>query len=287
VLQRDQALPAPSRCAYHTVWYVLVMQTTLTIMSVWAFYVLSVHLFAGEYRVVRPFRGAEVEPFARGTMLAVWHLVTWSLLALAVSVSAAALTHRLQTLVVFAGILSLGYSCAFATVSKRELGAAVRLPQWLLLGPLAVGLFATESGRPAAIAAATLIALLGLAHIAWLFGVSWPARDRGELAKYVLPPSPKARPLPMPGAAATTTVALVLLSIAATLLCPDWLAGRSRPVALGIAFMFFSRALFGWLYWAPSRFKSPAPFLAYDRWIYSPGCALIAALVGASAVGAP
>ncbi len=45
----------------------------------------------------------------------------------------------------------------------------------LLLAPAVLGLVAMQTARPAAVAAGVLIALIGLGHLAWALGVSWPA----------------------------------------------------------------------------------------------------------------
>lgn len=259
----------------------------LIILAVWSGYITCVHTFGGARRVVAPFREAAIEPFARGTMLVVWHMVTWSLVTLTGALALAAFAPRFHDLVAFAAIQMAGFAVVFFVTSRRELGAGISLPQWLLIGPLALGLAATELPRSAALAAAVLVGLIGLGHLAWAFGAPWPARDRAQLTAHVFPrvdggggSSDRAKRFArLPSRSITLFVTLVFLVMSACLA-----ATASRGAVLGIAAIFALRGVGGLLYWSRRRERSalPSPFYVYNRFMYSPGCLLIAALAAAS-----
>lgn len=144
------------------------MKPTLVVLALWSAYVTAVHVFGGRTRVLRPFREATVEPFARATMLVVWHIATWGLAMLTGTLALAAFVPGLEGVVAFTGVQVFGFAAVFIVTSRRELGAAIRLPQWLLLGPLACGLLATTFAQPGAITAGILLAALGVGHVlAW------------------------------------------------------------------------------------------------------------------------
>ena len=253
----------------------------LLILALWSAYITGVHVFSGARRVIAPFREAAVEPFARATLLVVWHMVTWSLLTLTGALTLAAFSPRGRDLVAFAAIQTAGFAVVFVVTSRRELGAGIRLPQWLLFGPLAVGLAAAQLPRAAAIAAAVLVALIGLGHLAWALGATWPARDRAQLAAHVFPRVEGAakRFARLPSRGTTLFVTLVFLVMSACLA-----ATTSRSIVLAIAAIFALRGVVGLVYWSRSRERSslPSPFYVYNRFMYSPGCLLIAALAAAS-----
>lgn len=257
----------------------------LFILAIWSAYITCVHTFGGARRVVAPFREATVEPFARGTMLVVWHMVTWSLVTLTGALALAAFAPGFHDLVAFAAIQTAGFAVVFFVTSRRELGAGISLPQWLLIGPLALGLAATELPRSAAIAAAVLVGLIGVGHLAWAFGAPWPARDRAQLTAHVFPSvdgdggGRAKRFARLPSRSITLFATLVFLAMSACLA-----ATASRGVVLGIAAIFALRGVVGLVYWSRRRERSalPSPFYVYNRFMYSPGCLLIAALAAAS-----
>jgi hypothetical protein len=269
------------------------MQATYAVMAVWAAYVGSVHIFGGEMRVVRPLRLAHVERFARGTLLAVWHMVTWALLTLTIAIALAAATPRLKDLIIFAGIQAAGFAAVFVAIARRELGAAIRLPQWLLLGPLAIGLLSAATPRPGAIAAGAMIGLLGLLHFAWALGFDWPARDRQELSAHVLPTTiAQTRAGRFAPRSMTFVVTFAFVAMSACVVAPELLGAafpiRQSSLLATIAGIFTLRGVGGLLYWAKRRepkaspVRPPSTFVLYNQIVYSPCCLLIAALIVAS-----
>src|SRR5689334_15928445 len=94
------------------------MRATLVVLALWASYVTAVHVLGGAQRVVGPLREARVEPFARGTLLVVWHMVTWALVTLTAAIALAALTTRFGDLVVFAGVQAAGFSAVFLVTAR-------------------------------------------------------------------------------------------------------------------------------------------------------------------------
>ena len=261
-------------------------------------------MLGGEKRVVKPLRDSTVDPFARGVLLVVWHMVTWALLTLTGAIALAAVSPRFGDLVAFAGLQAAGVSAVFVLVARRELGAAIRLPQWLLLGPLALGLLATQTDRPAAVAAGALVGLIGIGHLAWALGAPWPARDREQLAAHVIPRSGLARSglarsglarsglarSGLPSRAMTLAVTFVFLATSLCLVAPEVVVGRLVPgshgLVIAIATVFALRGVGGLLYWSRRRESrgggAPSPFFGYNRFMYSPGCLFIAALAVAS-----
>ena len=265
------------------------MRTTLVVLGWWAAYVTAVHVLGGAKRVVGPLREAAVEPFARGTLLVVWHMVTWALVTLTLAIGLAAFSSRFDDLVLFAGVQAAGFSAVFLVTSRKELGAAIRLPQWLLLGPLAFGLLATSTHRPAALAAGVLVGLIGVGHVAWALGAPWPARDRAQLAAHVMPQTPRTpRPSSLPSRAITIAVATIFLAMSACIVAPEAVAGvvHASWLVLAIAAIFALRGLAGFVLWRRNGAETtaPSPFFVYNRVMYSPGCLLIAALAAASTV---
>ncbi len=271
------------------------MRPTLVVLALWAGYITLVHVLGGARRVVTPLREAAVEPFARGTLLVVWHMVTWALVTLTAAIAVAAVDSRFENLVMFAGLQATGFSAVFVITSRRELGAAIRLPQWLLLGPLAFGLLATITDRSAALAAGALVGLIGLGHLAWALGVPWPARDRAQLSAHMLPRAGASRlPSRLPSRAITLVVTAVLFAMSACLVAPDLVAHvvpGVRWLVVAIAAVFALRGIGGLAYWTRRRESgpdaAPSPFFVYNRVLYSPGCLLIAALAATSSASMP
>lgn len=282
------------------------MQTTLILLATWTGYITALHLVGGEGRVVKPLRAGKVDPFARGVLLVVWHMVSWALLTLTGAIALAAFSPRFGDLALFAGVQAAGFAVVFAVLARRELGAAIHLPQWLLFGPLALGLLATRTERPAAVAAGVLVGLIGVGHLAWALGAPWPARDREQLAAHVMPRSGLPRhggvgrvgrvgrvgsalPAGLPSRAMTLAVTLVFLAMSVCLVAPE-VVGRfvpgSHAVVIAIATAFALRGVGGLLYWSRRRESRgggpPSPFFVYNRFMYSPGCLFIAALAAAS-----
>ncbi len=262
---------------------------TLLVFALWAGYITAVHVLGGAKRVVTPFRAAAVEPFARGTLLVVWHMVTWVLVTLTGALMLAAVSTRFGNLVVFSGVQAAGFAIVFVVTARRELGAAIRLPQWLLLGPLAIGLFATwsriETPRSAGIAAGALVGLIGLGHLGWALGRPWPARDRDQLAAHVIPRSGFGRlQSGLPSRAMTLAATAIFFAMSGCLVASAMLPGSPR-LTLAIATVFALRGVVGLVYWSRRRESKdgvPSPFFVYNRVLYSPGCVLIAALAALS-----
>jgi Protein of unknown function (DUF3995) len=256
------------------------MRLTLLVLALWAAYVTALHTSGGERRIVQPFRRARVAPpFVHGMVLVVWHMVTWALVTLTAAIAVAAWSPHGPALVILAAAQVAGFTVVFLVTSRRELGAALRLPQWLLLGPLALGLAATAAPRPGAVAAAILVALVGIVHVVWALGSPWPAADREELTAHVFPSSGRhQRSARLPSRAITLGVAAAFFTMSACLVRP----GASRWLVLGIALVFAARGAGGLFLWRQARGAPSSPFHVYNRLMYSPCCLLVAALAAAS-----
>ena len=127
-------------------------------------------------------------------------------------------------------------------------------------GPLALGL-------------AGLLTAIGALHLAWAFGLRWPAPKGGSLAAYA---SGGRR---QPGRGLTITVASAILSGAAVILAfsaplairPWWLL--ALPYA-GLTAVFLLRGAAGYVP-AIWRYAEGTPFHRLNRLYYSPLCLLI------------
>lgn len=256
----------------------------LIVVAVWALYAASVHAFAGQARVLGPMLRADVPAFSRATLLVIWHVTTVVLLVLAGTILGAAFSHWAKPLLALALLHSLGFLVLFLWIGKRELGEPIRLPQWLLFGPLVIALGASFTSHPAAFASAGMLAVLAFAHFAWAANCNWPARDEGDLASYVVPEN-MGRQLKggFPGRLATLAVAMALLALATVPVSIALGASWRWPARL-IAAVFLVRGLFGLFYRPWSLSRSQQPYATYNRIFYSPGCLLIAAVVSIDAL---
>jgi Protein of unknown function (DUF3995) len=257
----------------------------LLVVAAWALYVAAVHVRGGTPRVISPLRGADLPDFARATLVVVWHATTLTLLVLAGSVVAAALSSHARPLLAFGLVQACGFGLIFWRVARREIGEPIRLPQWLLFGPLALALASSFTSHPAAVAASAMLVTLGLAHVAWAAGSAWPARDGAQLASYVVPEGFAARGggRALPSRAATASVAVSLFGMAVAALAPAFDA-RARGGALAVSALFALRGVFGLLYtpWSPRA--SRQPFAVYNRVLFSPACLFVAAIIALDAV---
>lgn len=200
----------------------------------------------------------------------------------------------MQTTLVVLALWAAYVAAVFVLTARWDLGAAVRRSRWALLGPLALGLFATQTARPAAVAAGVLVGLIGVLHLVWAFGAPWPARDRERLVAYVMPRRggshlEGALRSGLPSRAMTLAVTCAFLGMSACLLVPETVAHvvpGVRWLVLTVAAVFALRGVVGLVYWSrrrESRGRTPSLFFVYNRVMYSPGCLLIAALAAASA----
>ena len=203
-----------------------------------------VHVFAGQRRVVGPLRAQVTDPFAAAVLVVVWHMVTWTLAVLAV-----ALLLQPTWLV---PALCGGFAVIFVAVSQRFFSAAIRLPQWILFGAIAV-----YSAAPAP--AAVLLAAIALVHLAWALGFSWPEKDLESLALAII----GRRVLPS---------RLACLAVAGVLSLMIWalLAPGPAWTRYAIAAVFLLRGTLGFvepLFRAGIR---RTPYLQYSRYMYTP-----------------
>lgn len=188
-----------------------------------------------------------------------------------------------------------GYVAAvFILTTRGELGAVIRRLRRALLGPLALGLLATQTARPAAFVAGVLVGLIGVVHLAWAFGAPWPARDRERLVACVMPRRGESHlegslRSGFPSRAMTLAVTCAFLGMSACLLVPETVARvvpGVRWLVLTVAAVFALRGVVGLVYWSRRREspgRTPSLFFVYNRIMYSPACLLIATLAAVSA----
>jgi hypothetical protein len=126
---------------------------------------------------------------------------------------------------------------------------------------------------PLALGLAGLLAAIAALHLAWAFGLTWPAPKGGSLAAYA---SGGRR---APGRAPTVAVAAAILAGAAVILAfgsplaAPW--GRLAALAYaGLTAVFLLRGAAGYVP-AIWRYAQGAPFHRLNRLYYSPLCLLI------------
>ncbi|HYQ02361.1 MAG TPA: DUF3995 domain-containing protein [Polyangiaceae bacterium] len=233
--------------------------TLLYVAAGLCLFTLAVHGLVGQQRVVAPLLRGGVEPFARATLVAVWHMITWTLAAASAALLFAAFTVPAYAFGV--GLLCLGYALIFAWVGQRSFGSAIRLPQWILLGAVGVFALAGSTANPG-ISKGTLagvLGVLGFVHALWALGVAWPSRDAQSLAMAVIGRKQG------PSALACWVAAFGLCAAGALLVLP-----APRAVRSCIAGAFVLRGTLGFV--EPS-FRGEirgTPYLVYSRYMYTP-----------------
>lgn len=255
------------------------MASTLLLAAVLMLYTTFVHAVPGGKHVVGPLRAAtDVVPFSRATLYVVWHAVTWMFLSIVAALIAAALLPAAQWVVPLAAMQIAGFAIVFMVVARRTMGAVILLPQWFLLGPLAILLFACVlTPQAPRWALVVLVGFIALVHFAWAAGLTWPAVDRAQLAQYVIGRKT------MPGRVPTAIVGFGLLVVA--LLFASTSEAAALSSARGAVIAIFAVRGVGGLF--ESRVRAEivgTPYALYSRFMYSPLCLVLAAL-GALAIG--
>ena len=247
------------------------MTSTLLIAAAWMLYTTGVHALIGGRLVAGPLRSAALAPFPQATLLVVWHGVTWLFLTIAGALALGALHPGLRVLAPFAALQLVGLAVIFLVVARRLLGSSIRLPQWFLLGPLAIVAASTLAARSNAVAAAAILAAMGAVHAGWAAGLSWPARDAEELALHVIGLHR------MPSRSACALVALTLGAFAGILLV-ERTDGSVMVARVAIVAVFAARGVLGLVEARLRPVILGKPYATYSRLLYSPLCLLIAAL---------
>ena len=93
-------------------------------LAVWSLYIVFVHVVGGGKRVLAPMLEATLPPFARATLIVVWHVTTMLLVLLAGMIAAAPFVTSPLPLLVLAIVLTVGFSVVFIRTARSELGAA-------------------------------------------------------------------------------------------------------------------------------------------------------------------
>jgi len=239
----------------------------MLILAAFALYVALVHLVAGQKRVVVPLMADGIAAFPKSTLFVVWHMVSFMLVATAgmlVWLSAhpdPALRLFLSAQLAFAAVI-------FILRASHSHGAGFALPQWILLGPLALCIALPQHG------AAVVLALLALLHVGWAMGMVFPSPSRELAPTYVVGWRAGAR---LPSRSATIVVAIVLFAMAyASLSGPRWSALLVSAVLLG-------RGSFGFIEWRVRPRIAKTPYKLLSAAFYSPLCLLLGAVIFARA----
>jgi hypothetical protein len=239
----------------------------MLILAAFALYVSLVHLVAGQKRVVVPLMADGIAAFPKSTLFVVWHMVSFMLVATAgmlVWLSA----HPNPPLRWFLAAQLAFAAAIFIVRASSAHGAGFALPQWILLGPLALCIALPDHG-----AAITLL-LLALLHVAWAVGMVFPSPSRELAPTYVIGWRAGAA---MPSRGATVVVAIALVAMAyASLVGPRWSAFLVAAVLLG-------RGSFGFIEGRVRPSISKTPYKLLSRAFYSPLCLLLGAVIFARA----
>lgn len=235
----------------------------LRIAAVLALYTSSVHLFAGQRHVVAPMEASSVASFSRSTLFVTWHMASCLLVSTAVLLGYFG-DHIEPVMRGFLAAQAAFAAGLFLVRGQRVHGGGFALPQWILLGPLALAIAVPE------LAAALVLLALAAVHVMWAFGVSWPSPSARKAPSYVIGFSEGAK---LPSVPATLTVAVVLVAMAwASWHGPRWAAFATAAV-LG------ARGVYGPL----ERFVRPSivgkPYAILSAAFYSPLCLFLAALI--------
>lgn len=104
--------------------------------------VSAIHIVAGHFDPVRPLLASSMADIPKLTMHAVWHMVSVDLVATASTLLALAWLEPVGTELValLTAARYAAYSVVFVVIASRLPGRAsvMRLPQWLLLAPVAI-----------------------------------------------------------------------------------------------------------------------------------------------------
>lgn len=137
---------------------------------------------------------------------------------------------------------------------------------------------------PLALVLTVVLAAIGLIHLAWAFGLRWPARDEAGLVATVIGRTRDGR---MPSRPLTILVAAAILAAAALVAAVSRNAVPARFVAAALFayaaldLIFMLRGLSGYV--APMwRHTEGTPFHRLNQRYYSPLCLLIAAGLSAN-----
>jgi hypothetical protein len=213
----------------------------------------AIHAFVGHRRVMTQLQASALDPFARATLTAIWHMVTWTFLVLAGGFVAGGLVRGGDAIRIGAGLLAGGDAVILVVVAQRTFGAAIRLPQWIILG--ALGVYALIPR----FATAALLGGLAVVHVAWALGARWPARDKHGLAMATIGRRASSGPV----ACLTVAVAVAGMTLALVVGPPPWLRAT-------IAAIFIARGTIGFVERWLRREIRGTPYEAYSLLMYTP-----------------
>jgi hypothetical protein len=215
-------------------------------LAVWALYTFAVHTFGGQRLVVRPMLRAGLPRLSQGTLHVVWHIVTMDLVFSVAGLGALAMNLVDLRWAFYLGVHAFGCAGIFVLIGQRA-GAAIRLPQWLLLAPLGLtavtfGAFGHDPARAAMLACAALLSVIASVHLGWALGGRWPAASLDEMYAAFVGATPSRK---MPGRLATLLVGVALAGLAALVARRQWWGLFATLVLFGARGVvgFFERRL--------------------------------------------
>jgi len=124
-----------------------------------------------------------------------------------------------------------------------------------------------------------ILLVVSLVHLAWAFGMAWPAKQRDMLVPTVVG-LPKEKPMPPAVLTVVVAFAITCLGVVALwgagVISVSGFAGVKGWALLGVAAIFSVRGIV--TYFPISPFKSAAePFRSLNRRYFSPLCLLLSA----------
>ncbi|MEV6241834.1 hypothetical protein [Lentzea sp. NPDC051838] len=100
--------------------------------------VAAIHIIGGHRDVVRPLLHAGLAEEPKRVLQAVWHMVSIDLVLSGIALTYLAFTSANELLAWFVAAHFVGYAGAFLAVTVSVRWPLFRLPQWVLLLPVAV-----------------------------------------------------------------------------------------------------------------------------------------------------
>ena len=250
-----------------------------------------IHTFLGHRVVLNPMLRADYQPFARATMEVCWHITTL-FLGIITGMLMVATVHPdpavSRLFLAISLIFSLPSALMFPVIAKRRFGRWLAMPQFFLLGSIAL---CTTSGLVWPIQVSTaaglsvclgsMLLVLAVLHLAWAQGSSWPSKSRAELGALVVGQTSEK---PFPGKGLTLVVTLFLGLAGVTLITGalmDWPAQPYLGFTWFLAVIFIARGFLGYFDPVLRPWTKSMPFKHWNQVLYSP----ISLLMGLLALG--
>ncbi len=273
----------------------------LALASALAIFTAALHAGPGGREILQPTLVAPLPRVVRHVVEVVWHMLTWHMVLLGAAFAWAACSPDAawaRVIAILGAATTLGYAGIFLGFAAVRFGDVRRMPQWTLFLPMGLlagaapwlgstGVRLVGLGDIAALAAAFVLAALGVLHVIWAVGLPWPLPNRTALALTVVGDSSQR----MPGRLATAAIAGLLVFAAIWVLSlrgfvlPQPRAGLvSVAITWGMVAVLALRGIGGFFEAALRPAILGTPYLRWSLRLYSPLSAALAGAVGLAAI---